>query len=211
MFAVALEEAFFSEVALSIETFADLGSWFDQQLDTALARRGVEAGEGTRAYLVDLLERMGVGHDPDSLRTPLAIQLAEARAVTAQAERLRRFRALGDDALYLRGFCTEHLEHRGISAEYVATLGEAAYDQAGELAQRSAARGVGDVYRELARKFACLAEALDELRESTVFRTPGDVVRLYDRWLKTHSPRIAERLSEEGVFPALAAKTRVVH
>lgn len=196
---------------MSIETFADLGAWFHEQLDAALARRGVQAGDGTRAYLVDLLARMGVGHDPSSLRTPLAIQLAEARAVPSGAERLRRFRALGDDALYLRGFCTDHLAHRGISTEYVATLGEAAYDHAGELARRSAGRGVGDVYRELARKFACLAEALDEIRESTVFRTPGDVVRLYDRWQKTHSPRLAERLSEEGVFPSLTPKNLAVH
>lgn len=196
---------------MSIETFADLSPWFEQQLDEALTRRGVTAGERTRAYLVDLLARVGVGRDPDVLKTPLAIQLAEARSVMGEAERLRRFRALGDDALYLRGFCTEHLEHRGISAEYVATLGEAAYVQAGALATRSAGRGVSEVYRELARKFAGLAEALDEIRESTVFRTPRDIVRLYDRWLKTHSPRIAERLTEEGVFPSLAPRTGVVH
>jgi hypothetical protein len=195
---------------MSIETFADLSGWFHDQLDAALARRGVEAGDGARAYLVDLMARMGAGHDPGSLRTPLAIQLAEARAVSG-GERLRRFRALGDEALYLGGFCSDHLEHRGISTEYVATLGEAAYDHAGELAIRSAERRVGEVYRELARKFACLAAALDELRESTVFRTPRDVVRLYDRWQKTHSPRLAERLSEEGVFPALGPKNLVVH
>ncbi len=195
---------------MSIETFADLGGWFHDQLDAALARRGVQAADATRAYLVDLLARMG-GGDDGSLRTPLAIQLAEARAVPGGAERLRRFRALGDDALYLRGFCSEHLEHRGISAGYVATLGEAAYDHAGELALRSAERPVSGVYRELARKFARLAAALDELRESTVLRTPGDVVHLYDRWQKTHSPRLAERLSEEGVFPALGPRNRAVH
>jgi hypothetical protein len=196
---------------MSIETFADLGGWFHEQLDAALTRRGVQAGDGTRAYLADLLARMGLEHDPDSLRTPLAIQLAEARAIPTGAERLRRFRALGDDALYLRGFCTEHLEHRGISAAYVATLGEAAYDHAGELARRSAARSVGEVYGELARKFALLAAALDEIRESTALRTPGDVIRLYDRWQKTHSPRLAERLTEEGVFPSLGPKNLVVH
>ncbi|MCZ7687217.1 MAG: hypothetical protein M5U28_54170 [Sandaracinaceae bacterium] len=32
-------------------------------------------------------------------------------------------------------------------------------------------------------------------------RTPQDIVKLYDRWRRTRSPRLAERLRAEGVFP----------
>lgn len=190
---------------MSIETFADLRGWFRERLEAALGQRGIGAGEGTRAYLVDLLARVGVGGENDALKRPLALQLAEARNAE-RAERFRLYRALGDDALFLRGFCADHLDHRGITTEYVATLGETAYGQAGDLALGSAS----DVYRELARKFEPFAEALDDVREGTALRTPTDIVRLYDKWTKTRSPRIAERLSAEGVFPTLAA-TRSVH
>ncbi len=191
---------------MSIETFADLRGWFRERLEGALGQRGVAAGDATRAYLVDLLARVGLGQENDALSRPLALQLAEARAAE-RAERFRLYRALGDDALYLRGFCAEHLDHRGITTDYVATLGETAYDQAGELALGSA----GEVYRELARKFEPFADALDDVREGTALRTPRDIVRLYEKWTRTRSPKIAERLTAEGVFPAMGTPPRVVH
>ncbi len=192
---------------MSIETFADLRVWFRERLEAALGERRLGAGEGTRAYLVDLLARVGLGQENDALKRPLALQLAEARNAERAPERLRLYRALGDDALYLRGFCADHLDHRGITTEYVATLGEAAYDQAGELSLGSA----GHVYRELARKFEPFADALDDVREGTALRTPSDIVRLYDKWNRTHSPKIAERLSAEGVFPTLGSPPKAVH
>ncbi|MFO0680731.1 MAG: hypothetical protein U0234_01715 [Sandaracinus sp.] len=182
---------------MSIETFGDLRGWFRERLETALGRRQLQAGEGTRAYLVDLLARVGLGQENDALSRPLALQLAEARAAE-RAERVRLYRALGDDALYLRGFCTDHLDHRGITTEYVSTLGETAYGQAGDLTLGSAS----EIYRELARKFEAFADALDDVREGTALRTPSDIVRLYDKWTRTHSPKIAERLTAEGVFPS---------
>ncbi len=191
---------------MSIETFGDLRGWFRERLEAALGRRQLAAGEGTRAYLVDLLARVGLGHEHDALSRPLALQLAEARAAD-RAERFRLYRALGDDALYLRGFCTEHLDHRGITGEYVATLGETAYGQAGDLALGSAS----EVYRELAHKFELFADALDDVREGTALRTPSDIVRLYDRWTRTHSPKIAERLTAEGVFPSALRARGTVH
>lgn len=190
---------------MGIETFADLRGWFRERLESALGQRGVGAAEGTRAYLVDLLARVGLGQENEALGRPLAIQLAEARSA-GPSERFRLYRALGDDALYLRGFCSDHLDHRGITTEYVATLGETAYGQAGDLALGSA----GGVYRELAQKFEPFAEAFDDVREGTAMRTPTDIVRLYDKWTRTHSPKIAERLTAEGVFPSLATR-RAVH
>jgi hypothetical protein len=191
---------------MGVETFADLRTWFRGRLEEALGRRGVGAGEGTRAYLVDLLARVGLGEENDALSRPLALQLAEARNAE-RSERLRLYRGLGDDALYLRGFCADHLDHRGITTEYVATLGETAYGQAGDLSLGSA----GEVYRELSRKFEPFAEALDDVREGTVLRTPTDIVRLYEKWTRTRSPKIAERLSAEGVFPTMGLATKLVH
>lgn len=192
---------------MSIETFADLRGWFRERLEAALGQRRVGAGEATRAYLVDLLARVGLGQENETLARPLALQLAEARSAERAPDRLRLYRTLGDDALYLRGFCAEHLDHRGITTDYVATLGETAYDQAGELAPF----GASEVYRELARKFEPFADALDDVREGTAMRTPTDIVRLYEKWTKTRSPKIAERLSAEGVFPTLGGPLKAVH
>jgi hypothetical protein len=192
-----------------IETFGDLRPWFHERLDDALGRGRVDAQPETRAYLVELLAMVGIGRRGAPGDVPLALQLRDAREASG-FERLQRYRALGDEALVLNGFFGDHLERRGVSASYVCAVGGSAYESAGTLAQASLSEAVRiPVYRELASKFARFCEVLDEVRESTVLRTPQDIVRLYDKWRRTGSSKAAERLGEEGVFPT--APTGQVH
>jgi len=74
------------------------------------------------------------------------------------------------------------------------------YGEAADLCERT--RGTDGVFREvypeLAEGFDGYARVLDEVRETTALRTPQDIVRLYDRWRRTRSPLLAERLQAEG-------------
>lgn len=186
-----------------IETFADLGFWFREQLELALDRRRVRAAEATRAYLVELLSAVGVGRRRPPGQRPLALQLADAREAEDGLQRLRIYRALGDEALCLSGLFADHLEGRGLSPGYVRTMGGGAYQSAGVLALGSPREaGRVPVYHELSERFADLAAVLDDVRESTTLRTPQDIVKLYDRWRRTGSPRLAARLGAAGVYPA---------
>jgi hypothetical protein len=197
---------------MSIETFVDLRSWFHERLTGCMASRGLAARDETTLYLVELLSSAGLGAagSRDSLcGRPLAMILAEA-AEADGIERLRLFRTLGDEALYVSGFFGDHLERRGVSASYVSRLGTQAYEVAGELAERTPQELVrASVYRELAELFAPLTGVLDDVRESTAMRTPQDIVRLYDKWRRTGSPRIAARLTAEGVYPGRDARGMV--
>lgn len=182
---------------MSILTSVDLKGWFRERLDGVLERRSVPVTGGAQGYLVELLVR-NAGTPPD-LDRPLAFALADACEPMDPGERYRRHRALGDRALYLSGFFSEHLERRGIARDYVEAMGSRGYGTAGDLARRWG--GPGAVLAELSERFAEVAMVLDEVRESTTLRTPQDIVRLYDRWKQTRSARLAERLAEEGVFP----------
>ncbi len=195
-----------------IETFTDLRFWFRERLDAAFTQHRLDADEGTRAYLVELLSALGTGRRRAPGQRPLALQLADARDAGDALERLRMYRALGDEALCLSGFFSDHLEHRGLSAGYVHTMGGGAYENAGVLAMHSASEASRiAVYRELSRKFVPFAQVLDELRETTALRTPQDIVKLYDKWRRTRSPRLAERLSAEGVHPVLGDDKPTLH
>lgn len=190
-----------------IETFADLRFWFREQLEGALVRHHVEVADETRAYLVELLAAMGVGRRRAPGLRPLALQLGDAREA-AGIERLRLFRALGDDALCLAGLFPDHLERRGLTSGYVQTMGGGAYESAGVLAVQSASEAPRvRVYQDLSRRFRTFAEVLEEVGESTTLRTPQDIVKLYDRWRRTGSPRLAERLTREGVYPTRGGST----
>lgn len=197
---------------MSIETFVDLRIWFHERLTGCMASRGISARDETTHYLVELLSSAGLGaagRRESLCGRPLVMILAEATEA-AGLERLRLFRTLGDEALYVAGFFGDHLERRGVSADYVSRLGTQAYGAAGELAERTPQELVrAEVYRELAELFAPLTGVLDDVRESTALRTPQDIVRLYDKWRRTGSPRIAARLTAEGVYPGRDAKGMV--
>jgi hypothetical protein len=193
---------------MSIETFVDLRSWFHERLSGCMASRGLHTRDETTLYLVELLSSAAVGGPQrESLcGRPLVLLLAEATQASG-GERVRAFRMVGDEALYVGGFFAEHLERRGVTEDYVWRLGTQAYETAGRLAERSAQEAARvEVYRELAALFEPLTRVLDDVRESTALRTPQDIVRLYDKWRRTGSPRIAARLTAEGVYPALPAR-----
>jgi hypothetical protein len=55
------------------------------------------------------------------------------------------------------------------------------------------------VFRDLGAHFRTYAQVLEDVRESTVLGTPDDVLALYERFCKTRSPAVAERLLAHGV------------
>lgn len=178
---------------MTIEAHEETRSFFHERLRSALRALGVEVSDHTELYLLELLTRGGALATPDQ---PLFERLAAALASSHPRERLQRFRDTGDAALYTCGFFAEHIEKRGMSQEYYCTLGARAYRAAGGLSPVH-----GDTFHELADGFRELAQVFDEVREETTLRTPQDIVRLYDRWRRTGSTRIADRLRREGVFP----------
>jgi hypothetical protein len=187
-----------------IEAHADLRGYFRERLVAALQRRGVTPHEATEFYVVDLLARYSRVRPDDSVLRPLVYRMAEALETQDATERFRRFRDMGDAALYVCGFFLEYLQRRGVSRDYVVTMGGRAYDRARHLAGWGGLgmdAGLAAAYQELADRFDDFAHVLDEVREETTFRTPQDIVRLYDRWKRTGSPTLAARLKDEGVFP----------
>ncbi len=193
---------------------ADMREFFRERLVAALSRRRVEVEEATEFYLVNLLAGYASRSPRETLSRPLFHRLAEAVETPDAPERFRRFRELGDCALYVCGFFSEHLDRRGISRDYVVTMGHRAYGEAGDLcgrACRAAEARLREVYPELAEGFDDFARVLDDVRETTALRTPQDIVRLYERWRRTRSPLLASRLKQQGVFPQVADDGEVLH
>jgi len=188
---------------MTIELSANPTGFFRERLLEALTRRHVSVSESTEVYLVHLLAGFVTTSADDALERPLVEHLARALEAPSNTERFRRFRALGDNALYVCGFFSDHLDRRGVSRGYVVSMGGRAYVAAADVG--------GFVYEELGESFDLLAQVLDEVRETTSLRTPQDIVRLYERWRRTGSPALAERLEAEGVFPQGAPKKSMLH
>jgi hypothetical protein len=105
-------------------------------------------------------------------------------------EDLRTLQRLGDVSLFMAGFFAQGFARRLVDIDYHIAMGGRAY---GTLADscRTGARGraLGGVFTELAHKFQRLVDALNDVSEMAHRHDHRDVLRQYEIWLKTGSPR----------------------
>lgn len=182
-----------------VEFFRDL-------VESALHRQHLSAREGTSFYLVNLLtgfvrwDRTASGdEEPLGVRFVKALQEAGAR----QRDELRR---VGDRSLFISGFFSDSLSRSLVDVDYYIQLGEHAY---GSLA-RQADGSFGDVFDELAAKFPAFVDVLGEVSERTAMASNGDLLRLYEKWLRTRSRRSGNLLACRGIVPNASIGDRFI-
>jgi hypothetical protein len=194
--------------AIALST--SISQYFQEVIDDAIRGRNVEATEAASSYLVGLLcdYARPDAEAASTLSQPLTFLLRDALDA-AGSERFRRLRTLGDGVLYALGFFAGHIEGRGIDRGYVITVGSSAYEHAAAMLRLGAGRaGSSDVLAELAAKFEHFAEVIGDVADGSMAsnaRDDGSVVKLYERWLRTGSQRLAEALGEHGLVPTRGA------
>lgn len=175
--------------------------YFKELVDAALARQQVSAGEFTAYYLVNLLcryVRPDVRHVGDDADRPLALRLARALD-SAGPEQRERLRTLGDFSLFTSGFFSDSLQRRACDVDYYVSMGEYAY---GSLSRRDD-EAFADVFGELSRRFVAYMDVLADISERTALtpQSHADILRLYEKWLRTGSPRDGQKLVGRGILP----------
>jgi len=204
---------------MTILAMTSVADFFEQVVDEAMKSRRVSASEGARSYVVSLLVDLAKPGSPvgRTLERPLTLLLDEALNTPEVGERFERLRVLGDGVLYSSGFFADHFEARGVDTRYLIGIGRTAYDSAGSLIRHGkpsvdAGDRVFDVFGELARGFADFVEVIGEIANATIasgVATSKELIKLYERWLKTRSERLADALSSYG-FIAPRGKTHVL-
>jgi hypothetical protein len=195
---------------LGISLSTDVRGFFAELVTSATEERGLESNQATTAYVTALLADFAHpgAFSKTSLERPFTLLLAEAMEAAGH-ERFERLRAIGDGALYLRGFFREHLETRGVALPYVSAVGARAYDGAATMLRVAttvtAGSAVPDVLGELAARFDAFVELLESVSDRLVAQgaagSPGGVLKLYERWMKTGSSDIAAVLGAHGLVP----------
>jgi hypothetical protein len=90
--------------------------------------------------------------------------------------------------------------------DYYIALGERAY---GSLA-RTSDDTFADVFDELSGKFSGFVDVLGEVSERTALSSNTDLLRLYEKWLRTRSPRSGDLLAQKGIVPNASIVSRFV-
>jgi hypothetical protein len=174
--------------------------YFRELVESALTRQQLRAHELTSYYLVDLLCRF-VQPDrripfADDTAEPLALRLRRALESGGMEQRAR-LRNLGDFSLFMSGFFSDSLTRRSVDVDYYVSMGEYAY---GSLSRRDE-DALGEVYGELAGKFVPFMDVLSMVSSQAGVRSSVDVLRLYEKWLRTGSVRDGQRLADQGIVP----------
>jgi len=189
------------------EPGTDIHTFFVEHVTEAMRDLRVETRAETQGYLVNLLSGFAVSEKTQSLSEPLA-RLFERALQATGVERLARLRDLGDAALFICGFFPDSFDRRGLSRTYVVDMGGRAYLVVGQSAREHAR---AEVFVELGGRFDDMARVLDEVRERTAMCTDGEIVRLYERWSRSGSPTLAERLRRRGVHPRRPRRTGLLN
>ena len=182
--------------------------YFKRLVEGALAHQRVQSTEHTTFYVVNLLAAFVCPprESADALSEPLAVRFARAMQ-TAGIEQRQGLRLVGDVSLFLSGFFGDSFTRKVVDIDYYISLGGYAYSR---LSQRDT-EGCARVFSELAEKFTSFVDVLSEVSEHSSTTSSSDVLRLYEKWLRTRSPRNGELLVERGIVPNASLSTRFLH
>jgi hypothetical protein len=177
--------------------------FFKELVDGALVRQGLTANEMTAFYVVQLLasfvDRRPAGdEDPDA---PLAVRLAYALE-SGGAQQRTSLKQIGDRSLFISGFFSDSLNRKLVDVDYYVSIGGFAYNAL----SRNETDTFSPIFAELAEKFVGFVDVLSEVSERTSCASNADVLRLYEKWVKTGSRRSGQLLAERGVVPNASIK-----
>lgn len=182
---------------MDLKLSSSLAEFFQGRIADALRNQGLAATTPTECYLVGLLADFTTAPPDDE---PLALKLA--RAVQSPDERVRQLKEVGDTSLYVSGFFADSVQRRLVDVDYYIQMGGAAYSELARYFRGNPNSLVfGEVYDELGTKFPRFVDVFAEVSEGST-NSDHDLVRLYERWLRTGSEWMERRLRAQGVLPS---------
>lgn len=177
---------------------------FSEVVKEACENRQVRTQPVVEVYLVQLLQFYLDSrnfHQPvheSSNERPLET-FAEIylQAMNSEAVKKRELmKIVGDRALYLTGFFADSLQRKAVDIDYYVEIGSAAYSNLSAWTREDSLSHVFDTF---AKRFLDFVDVLNYISEKSQVQNDRDVLRLYDRYLRTGSDLAREKLSELGV------------
>jgi hypothetical protein len=190
----------------------NLREFFHDSVQTALRQQKVAVDDHTEHYVVNVLTTFARSDElyentPEGVRLkPLAHMLAEASEAPTVQQRDNVLRRLGDVSLFIAGFFAQSFARKMIDIDYHIAMGGRAYGALAE-SSRVTVRGhaFAAVFMELAQKFQRMVDVLNDVAEMSYAHSDKDILRQYEIWLKTGSPRAYGILRRLGVAPVPSA------
>lgn len=191
----------------------NLREFFHDSMQQALKHQHVAVDDQTEHYVVNVLttfarsEALYQSSEGSCGLPPLVNLLSAAMEAPTQQRRNHLLQRLGDVSLFVAGFFSHSFARKLVDVDYHIAMGGRAYGSLADSMRSLHKQAFARVYGELAGKFQRMVDVLNDVAEMARPASDKDLLRLYEIWLKTGSPRARRMLSQLGVEP-VAVKVR---
>ncbi len=177
---------------------------FSEVLKEACQQRKIKTAPLVETYLVHLLKHYldtkNLYQTNDAAAEPEPQTLAEMYLVAMNSEAPKNkemMKTLADRALYVSGFFGDSLQRKVVDIDYYSNIGSAAYSN---LAVWTKEDTVASIYKTFSQRFLEFVDVLSYISEKSAVQTDQNVLRLYDKYIKTGSDLARDRLIQMGVL-----------
>ena len=186
--------------------------FFKERVEAACERQKLAPQPLTSYYIVSLLDEfthLGRGPSAEAMISNEALGVRLARALQSGGiDQRTGLKQVGDLSLFISGFFSDSLRRSLVDVDYYVTLGGYAYGSLGATSDV-----LSPIFAELAEKFSSFVDVLTDISERTSLTSDSDLLRIYEKWLRTGSRRNGDLLVEKGIVPneSLVRSAKAIH
>ena len=173
--------------------------FFKEQVEAACERQRLHPQPDTCYYVVSLLSEFmhfeSLSAEAFASREPLGIRLIRALQSDGSLQR-HGLKQVGDASLFISGFFSDSLRRSLVDVDYYMSLGGYAYRSLG-----TSDDVLSPIFAELSDKFGGFVDVLSEVSARASLTNDSDLLRLYEKWIRSGSRRNGDLLAEKGIVP----------
>ena len=193
-----------------------LVEYFKEAVENATQRLHLNISDETEFYVVDLLFRYtdvkALAMRRFETETGAFAELFLKSQEEPSDRRARILKYIGDTTLFLTGYFPDSFQRSLVDIDYYAGLGQTSYQNLLDLlSARVVQWRLDEVFDELSEKFVQLMDVLAEVAASDGPQHAVDLLRLYERWIRTRSRRDEALLRQNGIIPLETSAPNVFH
>lgn len=177
--------------------------YFAEVIDEGIEKTQFYPSHIARFYLLEIMEQFlsadnlfeQTTHTEQNSTGTLAEMLLIATN-EKQGFKISLLKKLGDTSLYMSGFLGDSLKDKLVDIDYYADIGCVAYQRLSKSIQDTSFQ---ELYMEFATEFINFMDLLTFFSHKVNVQTNTDLLRLYDRYIKTGSRIAEEFLKTKGL------------
>lgn len=188
-----------------ISVLVSTEDFFSDIVQEAIVARKMSTFPLAKSYLVSILE--GYLHtnnlyDTQTENGKLTRETLAETFLKAQnasgTTKIELLKKLGDVSLYVSGFFADSLSRKLVDLDYYVDMGEAAY---GTLAQEIKEDTSRKIFKDFSTRFIEYVDIFATISQKSLIQNNENILRLYEKYLKTGSELARETLEEKGIVP----------